>query len=276
MSAEENKAYLSLAESLARKVGERLLPALLGDEKTNVHFKDEFDLVTDLDRLAEEIITTGIKECFPTHNVMGEENYSTKSFNSSTVSSGFWWVLDPIDGTTNFVHGIPHVGVSIALLENGVRKLGVVFDPARDEMFSAVLGKGAKLNSQPIKPRGVKEIKKSLIATGYPHGRIKAWPQLKPIYDTFFEEARDIRIGGAAVLDQCWVACGRLEGFFEMNLQPWDVAAASLIVEEAGGFAGNPVEENGSEFDSFSKSFLFTSTKEMYEQIASKLNTGNL
>lgn len=255
----EYQALEALAVKAAKVVGERILESVSKMETVRVDFKSPTDLVTEIDIWAEKIIVEMIKEQFPSHQILGEES-AADSLQSKDYANGFCWVLDPIDGTTNFVSGIPHSAVSVAVMENGESVVAVIFDPFRNELFTAIKGGGAFLNAEPIKVSAENKLGKSVVATGYPYGRVQDWPKLEPIYNLFFRESRDMRVFGAAVLDQCWVACGRLDAFFEMGLKPWDVAAGSLIVQEAGGVSGNPLE-SGDDFSSFANNFLFACPK---------------
>ncbi len=263
--------FRNLAEDASIEVGRRLLEVQSQRIEVEVSFKSPTDLVTEIDLWAEKEVTRRIKEAFPNHQILGEESapdVSTIIEREVEYSEGFCWTIDPIDGTTNFVSGIPHASVSIGISENGKRVVGVVYDPFRDEMFAAVKGEGATLNGTKIKVSDQRELKKSVVATGYPYSRVKDWPELKPIYDLFFEQSRDMRTFGSACIDQCWVACGRLDGYFEVGIKPWDVAAGSLIVEEAGGKISNPIDAK-SEYSSFAKSFLFAGP-ELFESLSEK------
>lgn len=254
---------LSISSQCALKVGEEIRRALYAPQSFQIMHKGVTDLVTEIDLWSEEEITRTIRETFPGHHIIGEEGTSTASQSTkdnleAASKSGVCWIVDPLDGTTNFANRIPHVGVSIALLLEGVRSVGVVYDPFRNELFSAILGCGAKLNGNPIATSKKAELVKAVIATGFPHDRIENWGRYKPAYEAFLTSSRDLRRFGAATLDQCWVACGRFDAFFEYTLKPWDVAAGSLIVEEAGGCAGNFSDARQMSFSSFAESFLFS------------------
>lgn len=199
----------------------------------------ESDLVTDIDKRAEELIRNHILQAFPDHNILGEESVEpgTEGLThalAETQEARHSWIIDPIDGTTNFVHGFPFFCVSIALAERGELKLGVVYDPIRDEWFVAEKGKGATLNGEPIRVSQEKVLSESLLASGFPavaRGRSKN-------ENGFFalrREVRNIRTAGSAAMLLAYVAAGRLSGFWEIDLNVWDVAAGVLLVEEAGG-----------------------------------------
>jgi len=191
--------------------------------------KGRNDYVTDVDRAAEARIVSLIKEVFPDHDIQAEESSPTN------YKSDYRWIIDPLDGTTNFIHGFPVFAVSIGLSYQNRMQLGVVFDPVRGEMFHAEAGQGAWLNDTRIRVSEVRDIKQSLLLTGFP---FKAQQYLRKYLDVFsemFKASSGIRRAGSASLDLAYVACGRAEGFFEMYLAPWDIAAGAVLVYEAGG-----------------------------------------
>lgn len=218
---------LETAEALAREAGSLLREALGGVR--DVEYKGVIDLVTEMDKKAEDLIVRGLRESFPDHGILTEESVETPS------SSPFRWIIDPIDGTTNYAHGYPVFCVSIAFEEAGVVRSGVVFDPMQDECFSAQRGGGAFLNNTPITVSKTDSLDKSLLATGFPYD-VRTSPENNlNNFSSFALRAQAIRRAGAAALDLSNVACGRLDGFWELKLKPWDLAAAVLIIEEAGG-----------------------------------------
>ena len=186
------------------------------------------DLVSDVDRGSEEIIVEGLKALLPGAGFLVEEGTATERKRAN-------WIVDPLDGTTNFVHGIPCYAVSIALEEEGRIKLGVVFEVARGECFSALRGGGSFLNGKSIRVSERKVLSESLIATGFPVNNFTRLDPFLACIAEFMRTTHGVRRIGAAAADLCYLACGRFEGFFEYNLNPWDVAAGALIVEEAGG-----------------------------------------
>jgi myo-inositol-1(or 4)-monophosphatase len=190
--------------------------------------KDLNDYVTEVDLESERIITSILTGAFPDTGIMGEE--STRNRGGETM-----WIIDPLDGTTNFIHRYPHVGISIALREKEELVLGLTYDPLRDEMFEASLGGGARLNGRPISVSSAGSLDDSLLATGFPfraHQHLEAYMS---VFKDLFLECRGVRRAGAAVLDLAHVAAGRLDGFWELYLKPWDMAAGILLVREAGG-----------------------------------------
>ncbi len=218
--------YLRTAIEAARSAGELIVRSR--DKKLHVRHKGRVDLVTEVDLLAEQEIIRTIKEKYPDHRVVAEE-----SGVGEDESDYIWWI-DPIDGTTNFVHGYPHYAVSIALQAEGAIIAGVVYNPVSREFFSAARGEGAFLNGVPLKVSSAKKLNDSLLATGFPYDRDQR-PRALSILKSLIVRVRGLRRDGSAALDLAYVAAGRLDGFWEFGLQPWDTAAGSLIVREAGG-----------------------------------------
>ena len=218
---------LKTAEALAREAG-ALLREELGGVRS-VEYKGAIDLVTEMDKKAEDLIVRGILERFPDHGILTEESVETPG------ASSFRWIIDPIDGTTNYAHGYPVFCVSIAFEDSGVVRSGVVFDPMLGECFSAERGSGAFLNGSPMTVSKTPSLDKSLLATGFPYDLRTSSENNLDNFSAFALRAQAIRRAGAAALDLSNVACGRFDGFWELKLKPWDVAAAALILEEAGG-----------------------------------------
>jgi myo-inositol-1(or 4)-monophosphatase len=211
-----------------------------------IAYKGAIDLVTSVDREAERCIVDILRRSFPGHSIVAEEETDTAGTQQS-----YRWIIDPLDGTTNFAHGYPQLCVSIALAHEGDLLLGIVYDPLRRECFSAIRGKGAKLNGGAIQVSAITELDKALLATGFPYDRRENPDFYLAYFKAFMMRSQGIRRAGSAALDLCYVASGRLDGFWEFKLHPWDTAAASLIVKEAGGkmsdFSGNAFSIHGSE-----------------------------
>lgn len=189
----------------------------------------ELNLVTEIDKKSEEMIIRKIKQRYPHHDFLAEESGSHEK------KSDYKWVIDPLDGTTNFTHGFPIFCVSIALEVKGEVVLGVVYDPNADELYSAERGKGATLNGKPIRVSKVSTLIESMLVTGFPYTIRENPDEIIRHFSSFLVEAQAIRRLGSAALDLCYVAAGRLDGFWETSLNPWDMAAGVLIAEEAGG-----------------------------------------
>lgn len=206
------------------------------------NYKGQHELVTDADIAADKMIIEAIQARFPDHRLMSEETYNDKS-QSETLEQPIW-IIDPIDGTVNYAHGQMMVGVSIALAFAGDMQVGVVYNPFMDECFSTYKGQPAWLNGQSISPSGLEELRKAVIATGFPYDKSGVAPIIRRV-ETMLMHCQDIRRLGSAALDICWVACGRLDGYFE-SLSPWDFAAARLIALNAGARCGhfNPNTSN--------------------------------
>ncbi len=203
----------------------------------------ETNLVTEVDKKAEQIIIGRIKEKYPDHDFLGEESGSAK------ITSDYRWIIDPLDGTINYTHGVPVICVSIALEHNGEIEVGVVYDPNLNELFTAEKGKGARLNNQKIQVSKTTRLIESLIVTGFPYDiRDNPDPVLSH-FRNFLTEAQALRRPGSAAMDLCYVSAGRFDGFWEGLLNPWDMAAGVLMVTEAGGkwtdFRGLPTTVYG-------------------------------
>lgn len=247
------------AKEAAAAVGSRMTKETRG--AFSVKIKGVRDFVTEIDVWAEEQIKKAVLTAFHSHVIIGEESMTelveqTGKKLEHLAREDHVWIVDPIDGTSNFVNGLPHSAVSIAYLERGVRCYGLVYDPYRGEFFEAINGGGAFLNSVPIKAADKSEMSQCILATGCPPGGADALRIFHAAFAGFMTRSHKMRVLGAAALELCWVACGRLDGFFEYGLKPWDVAAGSLIAEEAGAVVGSFAEEDEVPFSIFSPSTL--------------------
>jgi myo-inositol-1(or 4)-monophosphatase len=226
---------VAVAESAALSVCE-----LLRESRSNADFhvrkKGPNDLVTTADLQAERILVTAIQERFPDHAILSEESFT--SLSREDLVSKPLWILDPIDGTANFAHGLPHVATSIAFVERGVTHVGVVSSPFLNEHFVGVKGRGSTLNGALITCGDEKELRNALVATGFPYERERELPQLLRELGAILTNCRDVRRNGSAALDVCHVACRQLSAYYE-TVKIWDIAAARLIAEEAGAKTGN-------------------------------------
>jgi len=235
--------FLIVAENAARTAGNILLKHL--GQPLDVEFKGDVDLVTKVDRLSEEAIVAIIRDRYPDHQILAEEGTTQEGH------SKYRWIIDPLDGTTNFAHSFPCFAVSIGLEAAGKMVAGVVYDPVRNECFTAIDGSGAYLNGNPIRVSNVVNLDRALLATGFPYDRRKHPDKYIALFRKFMMKAQEIRRPGSASIDLCYLASGRIDGFWECKLKPWDVAAAVVIVREAGGklsdFNGNEYSIYGNE-----------------------------
>ncbi|MBL1141658.1 MAG: inositol monophosphatase [Proteobacteria bacterium] len=219
---------LNIAIRAARAAGDSIVREMDRVSDISVDIKGKNDYVTEVDRQAEHIIIETIKNAYPDHAFLAEE--SGKSGDSDYV-----WIIDPLDGTTNFLHGIPHFAVSIALEYRGRLDQAVIYDPVKQELFTASKGKGAQLNNKKIRVSPQKTLEGALLATGFPFGENPEVDNFIKSFKSLFPSISGIRRLGVASLDLAYVACGRFDGFWEYGLKPWDIAAGVLIVQEAGG-----------------------------------------
>jgi len=235
------ESFLPAASAIAREAGALLMRHF--QQGLKIEYKGEADLVTAADRASETLIRERISQQFPSHDVMGEEQ------GLNDRGSEYRWYVDPLDGTTNFAHGYPVFCVSMALerrTESSANRIAaVVYDPTRDELFTAEQGRGAQLNGAPIHVSRTAQLKESLVATGFPSHKRHSNPNIH-FYHQITLRTHGVRRAGSAALDLCNVACGRFDGFWEFNLNPWDTAAGALMIEEAGGkvsrFDGSPFQ----------------------------------
>ncbi len=241
--------YVNIATQAARSASRIILRFMDRIDSIEVTEKITNDLVSEADHLAEEEIIQHIQKAYPKHSILAEES-------GFIEGNEFCWVIDPLDGTTNYVHSFPHFCISIALKKENILEMGLVYDLIRQELFTAVRGEGAFLDNRRIRVSDCKKAKDALIGTGFPFRKKQ---HIKPYLKTFesiFLQFSDIRRAGAAALDLAYVAAGRLDGFWEASLNEWDMAAGALLIQEAGGiitdfhggdnylFAGNIIAGN--------------------------------
>ncbi len=243
--------WIPTAAAIAREAGARLREFLAQGVETE--YKGDVDVVTAADRAVEKLIRGRLHEALPEHGVFGEEGTRER------MEGEFRWYVDPLDGTTNFAHGFPQFCVSLGLEhrpsalapgDDGTLLAGVIYDPMRDELFAAERGRGAWLNGRRIQVSRTPDLAESLVATGFPSRKRHLNPNVH-FYQEFTLRSHGVRRAGSAALDLAYTACGRLDGFWEFNLNPWDTAAGSLLVTEAGGsmtrFDGTPFQLNSAE-----------------------------
>jgi len=214
---------------LVKETGEFIRQESRKFDHSKIEYKGKNDLVSYVDKEAEKRLVKGLSEILPGSGFVAEEGTSTHR------SDIYNWIIDPLDGTTNFTHGLPVYAVSVALVKRGVLTLGVVYEINRDECFHAIKDQGAFLNHSPIKVSETNTLEKALLATGFPYYNFDQMQQYLTIINEFMQTTHGLRRMGSAAVDLVYTACGRFEGFFEYNLNAWDVAAGALIVQEAGG-----------------------------------------
>ncbi len=220
---------LNFAIQTARDAG-RVLAERFG-RAIEVNNKGDIDLVTESDLAAERLIVERIKSYYPRHTILAEESGETIAI----VEENEWkWIVDPLDGTTNYAHGYPCFCVSIALERAGTIVIGVIYDPTRDELFAAERGQGATLNGRSVRVSETSDLNRALLCTGFPYN-VRERGDFARHFHNFIMHAQGVRRDGSAALDLAYVACGRFDGFWEEGLNPWDVAAGVLLLEEAGG-----------------------------------------
>lgn len=220
---------LNTAVKAARRAASVINRASNQLEQLTVHSKSPNDFVTEVDRAAEKAIIEVLQDAYPQHGILAEES------GESGAGGEYLWIIDPLDGTTNFIHGFPQYAVSIALTRNGVLEQAVIFDPTRNELFTATKGSGAFLNDRRIRVSKRTRLSESLIGTGFPFRQFDNVDAYLGMFKEITQKSAGIRRPGAASLDLAYVAAGRLDGFWEMGLSPWDMAAGALIIQEAGG-----------------------------------------
>lgn len=226
---------INVAVRAAREAGKIINRASLDLDLLRVTQKSARDFVTEVDRASEQAIIDILLKAFPQHGILGEETGTTHG----RADSEYQWIIDPLDGTTNFIHGMPVYAVSIALAHQGVVQHGVVYDPSRDELFTATRGGGSFLNNRRLRVSKRTRLEDALIGTGFPFRKGDDLDTYLEMFKKVAERCVGLRRPGAAAIDLAYLAAGRYDGFFETGLKPWDVAAGSLLITEAGGLVGN-------------------------------------
>jgi myo-inositol-1(or 4)-monophosphatase len=230
---------LNIGVRAARKAGDVIMRYMNRLHQLEVRSKDRNDFVTEVDLRAEAEIIEIIRNAFPDHGILAEESGRTNSKNGAKNSDGddeFIWIIDPLDGTTNFIHGFPHFAVSIGLQRRGRMECAVIYDPMKQELFTAAQGDGAKLDDRRIRVSKQLTLEGALIGTGFPYRANIQWlDAYMGMFKDLTQQAAGLRRPGSAALDLAYVAAGRLDGFWEMGLAPWDTAAGMLLITEAGG-----------------------------------------
>jgi myo-inositol-1(or 4)-monophosphatase len=258
---------LQIAIEAATRAGKFLKQSVGKVQSIEQKAGQEKNLVTEIDKRSEEMIIEIISSHFPSHDILAEE-----SGNDRGKPSDYKWIIDPLDGTTNFTHGLPIFCVSIGIEYKGELIAGVIYDPNFDELFSAEKGKGSFLNGKRIRVSQSKTIEKSILVTGFPYNIVENPDHAVEHFVNFLMKAQAVRRLGSAAIDLAYLACGRFDGFWEVALHPWDMAAGALILKEAGGMITN---FNGNNFDLYTKQLL-ASNGLIHKQMLEILNkTGN-
>jgi myo-inositol-1(or 4)-monophosphatase len=274
---------MNVAVKAARSAGNIINRASLNLERLQVARKQQNDFVTEVDSAAEAAILEVLQESYPTHHFFAEESGYLMAGGQSLGNLSwdevvqiqkddeeehFLWVIDPIDGTTNFIHGFPQFAVSIALLVNGVVQQGLIYDPTRDELFTATKGGGAYVNHRRIRVASQLRLADCLMGTGFPYREDQDLDKYLLLFKKMTQSCAGLRRPGAASLDLAYVACGRLDGFFEGDLKPWDMAAGVLLVQEAGGLVGQYSGEEGY----FASGQIMAANPKIFAQMATLLS----
>jgi len=225
------------ASSIARSAGELILT--LSAKERQISYKSSRDMVTEVDQASENYIVSEIHRLYPEHEILAEEGGG-----SSSHSSPYKWIIDPLDGTTNFVHGFPVFAVSMGIQFEDELFVAAVYDPNRQELFTAGKGQGAFLNGESISVSQTHDLGKSLLATGFSYFNDDYFKLNMELWASIYGKTQGLRRAGAAAIDLAWLACGRLDGLWEFSLKPWDIAAGALLVTEAGGMVSGPRGED--------------------------------
>lgn len=223
---------LNIAVKAAIRAGKLIYRAGDNLDHLTVTKKSHADYVSEVDRAAERIIIEALREAYPSHAILAEES-------GAQGQSEYVWIIDPLDGTTNFLHGVPQYAVSIGLQHNGVLTQAVVYDPTKNDLFTATRGRGAYLNDKRLRVSKRKEMADALIGTGFPYSNFEHMDSYMDIVRDVMQKSAGVRRAGAASLDLAWTAAGRYDGFFETGLKPWDLAAGALLITEAGGMVSD-------------------------------------
>ncbi len=224
---------LNIAITAARNASRTIMRSFGRVEAQHISEKKRNDFVTEIDKAAEKDIIQTIQKNYPTHKIISEENGVIEG------DSTFTWIIDPLDGTTNYIHGIPHFSVSIAMVYKDKIEHGVIYDPIRNELFAASRGDGARLNDRRIRVSDNTKVDKSLIGTGFPFKNPEDISVYLRIFSEMLPQVRGMRRAGSAALDLAYVAAGRFDGFWELGLSEWDMAAGMLLIKEAGGLVSD-------------------------------------
>lgn len=221
---------LNIAIQAVRHAGRIIVQFIDRLDTVNINEKKRNDFITQVDELSEQEIIRTLRKAYPDHSILAEESGLQKK------NEDYTWIIDPLDGTTNFIHGFPQFAISIALKCRNKLEVAVIYDPLRQELFTAVRGSGAQLNNRKIRVSSCQKINSALVGTGFPFKEKEFFPIYFQTFKAIFPQTTGVRRAGSATLDLAYLAAGRLDGFWEMSLEPWDMAAGVLLITEAGGF----------------------------------------
>lgn len=256
---------LITAVKAARRGASIINRASFDIDRLQVTEKGQNDFVTEVDQAAEQAIIDILKKAYPDHAILAEESGASDNLHDENENV---WIIDPLDGTTNFIHGFPQYCVSIALQQRGQITQAVVYDPTRNDLFTATKGGGAYLNEKRIRVTKRDKVADALIGTGFPYSDLSKLDEYMKMFKIMTERCAGLRRPGSAALDLAYVACGRLDGFFEKGLKPWDMAAGSLLITEAGGIVGTFAGES----DYLYKSDVIAGTPKVFAQMVGLLS----
>ena len=263
---------LTIAIQAARQASKVLLRYIDRLDSLEINVKARNDLVTEVDRQAEQEIIQTIRRAYPEHAILAEET----GYSHEQAQSEICWVIDPLDGTMNYIHGIPHFAISIAAKNQQNLEVGVIYDPIRNELFTAARGKGAQLNERRMRINVNKNLESILIGTGFPPSahadQESAYNTYLKLFGAIFAKIGGVRRMGSAALDLAYVAAGRLDGFLEESLKEWDIAAGALLVQEAGGIVGD--YRGGNDF--LKNGNIVASNSKIYKELLDLIKTTNL
>ena len=255
------KPALNIAVSAARAAGQVILRNINRLPDIKIHSKGSNDFVSEVDHQAEQVIISTIQKAYPSHAILAEES-------GQHEGDEYQWIIDPLDGTTNYLHGIPHFSVSIALREKNKLQLGVIYDPLKEELFCAIRGDGATLNNRRIRVSKQRDLPGSLIGTGLPYRADQELDIYLATLKALLQETTGIRRAGSAALDLAYVAAGRFDGFWEFGLNIWDVAAGIILVQEAGGLVSDM--DGGHQF--LESGNIVAANTQLYKNLIKTLN----
>jgi len=227
--------FVNTAIEAAHKGGDLIMKYRDRVDSIPVERKARGDYASEIDKACEEVIRSELGRRYPDHEILGEELGTIGGKNKNSGESENVWLIDPIDGTSNYLRGIPHYAISIALSVKGRVEHGVVYDPVRDELFAASRGQGTTLNNRRVRVSGRSALSTAVLGAAFPFRSRRLMPAYQGMFSSLFEQCEDVRRAGSASLDLAYVACGRLDGYWELALKPWDIAAGALLVQEAGG-----------------------------------------